>query len=247
VQRSASPKDAAAATERLRFEIEDSGIGLTNEQVAKLFRPFKQADASTTRRFGGTGLGLAISKRLVEAMGGAIGAAGRPGAGSVFWFELPLDVQPESESAPTPFPPPREASLPTLAGRSVLLVEDNPVNTMVASSMLRAAGASVQASADGAAALIKMREESFDAVLMDCQMPVMDGFEAVRAWRTEESASGRTRTPIIALTANVMVGDREKCLAAGFDDHLGKPFGRMQLEDALRRWLAPLPEQTRQR
>jgi signal transduction histidine kinase/CheY-like chemotaxis protein len=247
VQRNTTRKVADAKAEWLRFEVEDSGIGLTNEQVGKLFRPFKQADASTTRRFGGTGLGLAISKRLVEAMGGAIGAAGRPGVGSVFWFELPLDVHAESAPAPTQRPAPRDASLPTLAGRRLLLVEDNPVNTLVASSMLRSAGATVQTLGDGAAALVKLREECFDAVLMDCQMPVMDGFEAVRAWRTEELASGRTRTPIIALTANVMVGDREKCLAAGFDDHLGKPFGRKQLEDALRRWLASLPEQTRQR
>jgi signal transduction histidine kinase/CheY-like chemotaxis protein len=237
VQRSSTPANADPDVAWLRFEVEDSGIGMTPQQVAELFQPFKQADASTTRRFGGSGLGLAICKHLVEAMGGTIGVHARPAVGSTFWFELPLRAELGDDALATLEPQPAPAQARPLRGRKLLLVEDNAVNLIVASSMLHASGAEVTTAGDGAEALRKLREDSFDAVVMDCQMPEMDGFEAVRRWRAEESAGGRKRLPVIALTANAMLSDRERCLAEGFDEHLGKPFRREELEAVLLGWL----------
>jgi len=207
----------------VRFEVADTGIGMSADQVDRLFRPFSQADASMSRRFGGTGLGLYISQRLVELMGGRIGVTSEAGFGSTFGFTLPLVA-----AAVAPPEPPREPP-GTLSGR-VLLVEDNPVNQRLALMVLKRFGLEVERAEDGLAALGRL-EEGFDLVLMDCQMPVLDGYEATRRWRLREK--GR-RTPIVAMTANALEGDRERCLACGMDGFVAKPF---RAED-LRRTLA---------
>lgn len=220
----------------LRVEVEDTGLGIPPEVVDRLFQPFAQADESTTRRFGGTGLGLTISKHLVELMGGRIGLKSRLGQGSLFWVELPIDVA--DEGPDSCFAP--DIGSPDWSGRRALLVEDNAVNMIVAQTQLERLGALVVTALDGVLALEALAREAFDIVLMDCQMPNMDGYEAVRRWRILEKARPVSRrTPVIALTANAMAGDRERCLEAGFDDHLGKPFSQEDLKRMLIRWLNP--------
>ncbi len=220
----------------LRVEVADTGLGIAPDVMDQLFQPFAQGDESTTRRFGGTGLGLTISKHLVELMGGTIGLNSHLGHGSMFWVELPFDAA--DEGPDSCFAP--DFIQPDWSGRRALLVEDNAVNLIVAQTQLERLGALVLTALDGALALKTLARETFDIVLMDCQMPNMDGYEAVRRWRQLETEQlvGR-RTPVIALTANAMAGDRERCLAAGFDDHLGKPFSQEDLQRMLIRWLSP--------
>jgi signal transduction histidine kinase/HPt (histidine-containing phosphotransfer) domain-containing protein/DNA-binding NarL/FixJ family response regulator len=220
---------------RLRFEVSDSGIGIDAEQQARLFQSFSQADNSTTRRFGGTGLGLAISKHLVGMMGGIIGVESEPGIGSRFWFELTLQVAPsESLPIPTQVRTPTENLDQKLAGRSILLVEDNRLNQEVALQFLRRAGVLATVADNGVAALDALRAQRFDLVLMDCQMPVMDGYEATRQIRLDP----RYRDlPILAMTANALVGDRERSLEAGMNDHLTKPINANALYQSLAKWL----------
>ncbi len=230
--------DTSGAVPRttLRVEVEDSGIGIPAAVAEHLFQPFSQADASTTRRFGGTGLGLVISKHLVELMHGRIGLRSEPGRGSLFWVELPFEVTLERpDEAPTGRP-----DAIRWAGRRALLVEDNAINMIVAETQLERLGLDVATAVDGIEALKALDRQSFDVVLMDCQMPNMDGYEAVQRWRAIElSQVGAPRVPVIALTANAMAGDRERCLAAGYDDHLGKPFSHDDMQQTLARWLAP--------
>ncbi len=216
---------------RVRFAIEDTGVGLTEEQAARLFRPFVQADSSTTRRFGGTGLGLSISKRLVELMGGEIGVSSAPGRGSTFWFTVVLARAPFAEQAPVPA---SVALPPNLAGARVLLAEDNPINQQVAVELLQGAGVMVDVAANGQEALNAVQARGYDAVLMDLQMPAMDGLQATRAIRDLPRLKG---LPIIAMTASVMTGDRDRCLEAGMSDHISKPIGIEQLMSTLARWL----------
>jgi PAS domain S-box-containing protein len=223
----------------LAFEVIDSGIGLTPEQQ-RVFSGFSQAEASTSRRFGGTGLGLAISQRLVLLMGGELKVNSRLGEGSTFYFDLQLAL---SEAAPadliptTPVEPTADVSapVPDLAGLRVLLVEDNLINQMVASQLLGAQGARVQLAENGQLAVDVLRANptDFDVVLMDLQMPVMDGLQATRHIRQQLKL---TQLPIIAMTANVMATDRADCLAAGMNDHIGKPFNVTDLVARLRHW-----------
>ncbi|WP_425510964.1 ATP-binding protein [Xanthomonas chitinilytica] len=364
----------------LRFEVRDTGIGIDEQQQARLFHSFTQADASTTRLYGGTGLGLAICKRIIDLMGGRIGVESAPGKGSTFWFEIPLlkvagdlrlppDGQPPTRallvgpeprlrqrldlllanwgislhavdtvqealerlraSTPPGSPPPfnvvigdldplrqsvhalhraltrtpayqgirlvwlygdepvpedlrahgnllprqvadadlrgmlsplslpaappaspmqatvdipdapaaGEASAPApIAGLRLLLVEDNPVNLLVAQKLLAMMGCDTDTATNGEVALAKMTQHRYELVLMDCQMPVLDGYAATRRWREWEARQGTPRLPIVAMTANAMAGDRQRCLDAGMDDYLSKPVSREQLQACLQRW-----------
>ena len=266
---------AAGRDGALRFEVSDTGIGISEDAQAHIFNAFSQADSFTTRQYGGTGLGLAICRELAALMGGEIGVHSEVDRGSSFWFEVRLEsVDDASPALPrlarmNPAGPPaltddsagnREtlqqetvSAAPAAAigargvGPKILLVEDNPVNREVAVGMLESLGCSVDAAQNGRLAIEAMSISAYDAVLMDCQMPVMDGMTATGEIRRREQTSGGARVPIIALTANAMEGDRERCLAAGMDDFLSKPFTRQQLATLLRRWLAlrALPESER--
>jgi len=204
---------------QLRFTVKDTGIGIPADKLGELFSPFMQADTSITRRFGGTGLGLSISRRLVELLGGSIGVESMEGQGSRFWFDLPFTL------AVAPGEAVDAGILPAPASRSahILLVEDNAINQRVALAMLERNGHRVDVAADGRAALDKLARTDYDLVLMDCQMPEMDGFEATRHIRANDPAVLNAKIPIVAMTANAMAGDRERCLAAGMDDYISKP------------------------
>ncbi len=221
-------RDEQVAT--MRFTVRDTGIGIDAATQARLFQVFSQGDSSMTRRFGGTGLGLAISQRLVNRMGGHITVESEPGAGSVFSFDLTLPVSvPAKRTSKSPFPViPR-----TLSGR-LLVVEDDRVNQRVIELLLQKFGLEAVIVADGSSAVEVATFERWDAVLMDCQMPGMDGFEATRQIRSR--LQGRP-LPIIALTANAMSGDREACVAAGMDDFIAKPVRQEELRACLERWL----------
>lgn len=220
----------------LRFAVRDTGIGLSAAQQRSLFQPFTQADSSTTRRYGGTGLGLTITRRLVNLMGGDVSVSSRPGKGSTFSFTVPLNTaDPEAQNAVRAQPLPHRSSPGLLrSGGRILLVEDNRVNQKVAGRMLELEGLRVEIANNGVEALTKLETEHFDLVLMDVQMPVMDGFTAAGEIRERQLGGG---VPIIALTANALAGDRERCIAAGMDDYLSKPMTRDALREMLRRWL----------
>ena len=208
-----------------RFMIHDTGIGISAEHIGDLFTPFHQVDTSSSRRHGGTGLGLAICDRLVQLMGGTMDVQSTAGRGSSFFFVIPLE--------PTEPPETRNEDLPTAAPSLILLVEDNPVNQMVTSRLLTDLGHEVDVAANGQKALEAIQEKAYDLVLMDCQMPILDGYEATRSIRD----SGKSDLPIVALSAHAMKGDRERCLEAGMNDHLAKPVDREELAVMLNRWL----------
>ncbi|MEO5378241.1 MAG: ATP-binding protein [Magnetococcus sp. DMHC-6] len=232
----------------VRFSVRDTGIGITEEQRTRLFCSFSQADASTTRKYGGTGLGLAISQRLVEQMGGEIQLVSVPGQGSTFSFILALRVEMSGElSLQLPFGQQGFISdkepvgrLMGVMGAQVLLVEDDQINQEVAVEILARAGVVVTVAESGEEALHFLEEKSFDLVLMDLQMPGMDGIETVR--RIRANPRFHTFPPIIALTASALVGDREKSLAVGMQDHLGKPIDPQALYTALIDWIPPRGE-----
>jgi signal transduction histidine kinase/CheY-like chemotaxis protein/HPt (histidine-containing phosphotransfer) domain-containing protein len=223
----------------LRYTVEDTGIGLKPEQQAGLFQAFSQADSSTTRKFGGTGLGLAISKRLVELMGGEIAVDSEYGRGSVFSFSAPFGRGKGHASISLPETDLRRAinqgDLDRLRGARVLVAEDNAVNRQIIGELLKNAQLEIVIVENGLEAVETARHRSFDLVLMDIQMPVMDGLRATRELREIPQF---TDTPIIALTANVFQTDIEQCLAAGMNDHIGKPVKLDELFSKLGRWLA---------
>jgi CheY-like chemotaxis protein len=227
----------------LRIEVEDTGIGITPEQLSRLFTKFTQADSSTTRKYGGTGLGLAISKQLVELMGGQIGAHSRPGSGSTFWFTLPFAQRSETTGTTKVLKLDlkllQDFELDIANDRAhVLVVEDHAVNRMLATRLLAKFGCEVDIAENGRIACERTAQRHYDLVFMDCQMPEMDGFEATRIVRSRELNSGR-HLPIVALTANAMSEDRERCLDAGMDDYIPKPYSAADFERALRRWCKP--------
>ena len=226
-----------------RFEVEDTGVGIPDEAMPRLFASFTQADSSTTRKFGGTGLGLAIVRRLCQLMGGDCGVTSRVGRGSCFWFTLAFQHDTTERAPGPPFVGRDELPLSIASVRErsrgpahVLIVEDNPVNRLVARGHLEAMGCTCDVAENGRQAVEMLSVgHRYDLVLMDCQMPEMDGMEATRQIRAAEAAKG-ARTPIVALTANAMVGDRETCIAAGMDDFLSKPFRRDDLTRVLAMW-----------
>lgn len=228
----------SAATDgrhRLSLAVADTGAGLSPEQQIAIFQPFTQIDLGHVKAQGGTGLGLTITAELVSLMGGQLKLESTPGQGSVFVVDIPVTVV-DATAMPASIPPPptvRRTDTPR-----VLLVEDNPVNQLVASEMLMSLGCTVRVANSGQESLRAMADEPFDLVFMDCQMPEMDGFEATRRWRLDEALRGSTRLPVVALTANAILGDREDCLAAGMDDYLPKPVSREQLAVALKRYVA---------
>jgi two-component system, sensor histidine kinase len=233
-------QEAGSAT--VRFAITDTGIGIRPDQAEKLFSPFVQADESTTRKYGGTGLGLAISKQLAELMGGSIGVDSQEGVGSTFWFtavfELAADTkQPASERPVQGFGSPSLTSRTSRTSGTkearILLVEDNATNREVGLAQLAKLGYQGTAVTNGAEAVGAVERGGFDLILMDCEMPVMDGFEATRRIRTSIHAG----LPIIAVTADAMPADRERCLSAGMDDYISKPVELGRLEDVLSKWL----------
>ena len=211
----------------------DNGIGISEAAQRRLFEPFTQADESTTRRFGGTGLGLAISRELVMLMGGELSVQSAPGAGSTFRIELTLGAAQSVQEA-VPSAAGGDARDDRLAGLHLLVAEDNPVNLQVAVAMLEGLGARVDCALDGAQAVAQCREGRFDALLLDIQMPAMDGYEAARRIRAQGG-----RLPIIAVTANAMSTDRDLALAAGMNDHLPKPLTRESLAAMVLKWTRP--------
>ncbi len=228
----------------IRFEVLDTGIGISSEVQARLFQPFTQADGSTTRNYGGTGLGLVIAKRLTEAMSGTIGVESATGQGSLFWFQLPFaspqEPRPAQQRASATFCPvrPRAAEdnsrCPAYKAK-ILLVEDNVLNQKLATRLLAKHGYQCDVANNGAEAVTRFAGNSYELVLMDCQMPVMDGFQATAAIRKAEGDA--CHTPIVALTAHSMLGYREKCLEAGMDDYVSKPINEKILVSTIEHWL----------
>lgn len=213
----------------LRFNVQDTGIGISKEKQEKLFKPFSQVDSSMKRRFEGTGLGLAISARLADMMGGAIDLSSEPGKGTTFWLELKLQKANHISTLE-----PREGPLGLSKDTRILVAEDNPVNQMIVSEMLKKLGVQVTIVQDGIEALEALNKQSYNCVLMDCMMPRMDGFETTA--RIREIPLFK-HIPIIALTANAMAGDREACLQAGMNDYLSKPLVFEQLQSVLGKWI----------
>ena len=228
----------------VRIEVIDTGIGIAQADQQKLFQSFSQADASLTRKYGGTGLGLAIVRTLVRLMDGCCGMKSEPGQGSSFWCDIPFgtEIKAGALSASGAVASPPAGQPEGMLTGEVLLVEDNQVNQKIAMGMLQKLGLTVTLACNGQEALDLFGQRVFVAVLMDCQMPVLDGYAATTAWREQEARTGNSRrTPIIAMTAHAMEGDREKCLAAGMDDYLAKPVKKEALAAMLRTWITPRP------
>jgi len=227
-------------TYRLLCSVTDTGAGIPTEQQSIIFDAFAQADGSIRRRQGGTGLGLAICTKLVRLMNGKIWVESTPGSGSKFAFTALLRkaAKPVSPAAndPRPEPGPNEPTRPL----NILVAEDNPVNQRLAQLMLERMGHTVVTANNGREARDTADRQSFDVILMDIQMPEMDGFEATEAIRQRQKASGCPITPIVALTAHAMSGDREQCLAAGMNGYLSKPIHREELVEILHQVTAPL-------
>ena len=220
------------------FAVRDTGIGISRDDQARLFLPFSQVDSTTARRFGGSGLGLAISRRLVELMEGAIGVESERGTGSTFWFRIPLRMPEVSLLAgPATLAATGRSKIRPRPECRLLVVEDNEINRHVLLAQLAALGFAADAVPDGEEGLAALEHGAYDAVLMDCQLPGVDGYDTTRRLRRREKSG--LHTPVIAVTAHAMKGEREKCLAAGMDDYITKPVVLEQLAELLDRWVPP--------
>ena len=225
---------------RVRCSVRDTGIGITPEEQQKLFKAFSQADVSMARRYGGTGLGLVIAQQLAKLMGGQVGLQSEFGVGSEFWFEI------SGQAVVNPVPLGEHASVSSTGSNetpeqldcTVLVVEDNDVNRKILVTMLKKAGCHVIQAVNGVEAVERSQTDTFDIVLMDVQMPLMDGIAATRLIREQEIRDGKPRKPILALTANALADDKTNCLQAGMDDYMTKPFMRKQILQMLHKWLA---------
>jgi CheY-like chemotaxis protein len=225
----------AADSVVVRFSVRDTGIGIAAADIERLFSAFEQADASTTRTHGGTGLGLTITKKIAELMGGTVGVDSAPGQGSNFWFTARLRKgKPAQATAEHPAEDARQALRRDFGGTRLLLVEDDPFNQEIAQLLIADAGLAADIAGDGAKALDLLARHPYPLILMDVQMPNMNGLDATRAVRT--TGNGAT-VPIIAMTANVFVEDRQNCLAAGMNDFISKPIAPAELHAKLLRWL----------
>ncbi|WP_088280783.1 ATP-binding protein [Ideonella sp. A 288] len=235
------------AADRVRFSISDTGVGIGEASLPHIFEPFRQADDGADRRFGGSGLGLSIVHQLVQAMGGRISVRSQLGQGTCFEFELPLPrATPAADRVPTPVPTPAPTLAPRAAtghrGVQVLVVEDDPLNQIIVCRLLQHAGCITTAAADGAQALAQLSARPFDLVLMDWQMPDMDGLEVTRRIRAGQAGGAAQGMPIVALTANAFAEDRTACLEAGMNDFLTKPVLADRLLAVVQRWAGvPLP------
>ncbi len=213
---------------RIRFEVRDTGIGIAADQFDSVFDAFTQVDASSTRKHGGSGLGLAIVKEIADLMGGEVGVDSRVDEGSTFWFEVPLGiVVPANEAA--------RGGAGDVPSARILVAEDDVVSQLVVATMLKKMGCAVDVVADGDAAARAASSVHYDLILMDCHMPEIDGFEATQRIRADVSGQS-AKTPIVALTADALAGDRERCLEAGMDDYMTKPVAATQLAGTVRRW-----------
>jgi signal transduction histidine kinase/CheY-like chemotaxis protein/HPt (histidine-containing phosphotransfer) domain-containing protein len=235
---------------QIKFTVSDTGIGLNQEKKALIFDAFSQADTSTTRKYGGSGLGLSICKKLIELMGSMISVTSEEGRGSAFFFTLDFPLGNGNKIASSPSPDRKEAlsdstlsqvQLATLNGLEILLVEDNEMNRLVATDKLEKIGIKVDIAEDGKKALQAVQAKAYDLVLMDIQMPEMDGFESAHAIRNQEEEGKLPHLPIIAMTANAMVEDRQKTLMAGMDDHISKPVETSILYKTILKWVPARP------
>jgi CheY-like chemotaxis protein len=222
----------------MKVSVHDTGPGIKPDKLHMLFQKFSQVDGSTTRNHGGTGLGLAISKQLTELMGGTVGVESRAGEGSTFWFSLPLVLDAEQRAIPPLKMKARTAPQQVFAGNAVrvLIADDNVVNQKVATRMLERMGLKADIASNGREAVEMFRLNPYHLILMDCQMPEMDGYAATMEIRLLEDCVS-SRVTIVAMTADAMAGARETCLAAGMDDYISKPVTAAELAEALRKGL----------
>ncbi len=240
-----TPEYKSDESVKLLFEVTDSGIGIRQDKLDKIFSAFSQADDSTTRKFGGTGLGLVICEQLVRLQGGKIGVESELDKGSTFWFTVDYKIEKNfaltalehpiySDERPGTLPEPGKHQI---FEAHILVAEDNLTNQMVTRGMLEKLGCRVDIVENGLQAVMAVKKNTYDLIIMDCQMPRMDGYEASEKIRKNTTAYGDKHIPIIALTAHAIKGDQEQCLASGMDDYLSKPCSESQIEAVLKKWL----------